>query len=147
MTGYQAAMGLAQLRRIDRIIAEKRRVASTYNEHLNGIPGLHLPVERDWARNVYWMYAVVVNAEFRMSRDELANALRNEGIDSRTFFCPMNQQPCLKAIPGFRATQCPVADRIWGTGLYLPSTNTLSADTIRHIADAIRRISRTGRAQ
>src|SRR5205823_1390464 len=91
MTGYQAAMGLAQLHRIDRIIAEKRRVASTYNTCLQGVPGLHLPVEREWAFNVYWMYAVVVTPEFGMTRDELGKVLRAEGIDTRTFFCPMNQ--------------------------------------------------------
>lgn len=145
MTGYQAAMGLAQLHRIDRIIAEKRRVASTYNASLRDIPGLRLPVEREWAFNVYWMYSVEVNPEFGMTRDELARALTAEGIDTRTFFCPMNQQPCLQTIPGFRSTPCPVADRIWETGLYLPSTYSLKADSISHIAEVIRRLSRTSR--
>jgi perosamine synthetase len=145
MTGYQAAMGLAQLRRIDRIIEEKRRVASVYNANLNGVPGLHLPVEREWAFNIYWMYAVEVTPEFGMTRDELANALKAHEIDTRTFFCPMNQQPCLRAIPGFNHAPCPVADRIWKTGLYLPSTYTLTDASIRHIAETIKRLSRTNR--
>lgn len=140
MTGYQAAMGLAQLHRIKRIIAEKRRVAAAYNAYLKDVPGLQLPVERDWAVNVYWMYAVVVTPEFGLSRDALAGALKAEGIDTRTFFCPMNQQPCLQKIPGFRAAPCPVADRIWEAGLYLPSTYTLNDDVIHHVADTIRRL-------
>jgi perosamine synthetase len=138
MTGYQAAMGLAQLRRIDHIVTEKRRVAHAYNHLLAGIPGLILPVEREWAHNVYWMYAVVVSPEFGMSRDELMARLKDKGVDTRTFFCPMNQQPCLQELPGFRAEPCPVADRIWENGLYLPSTYTLSEADLRQIADTLR---------
>jgi len=139
MTGFQAAMGLVQLRKIETIIAEKRRVAATYNHYLAGVPGLQLPVEREWARNVYWMYAMVVKPEFGISRDALRERLRREGIDTRTFFCPMNQQPCLQARPDFRPAPCPVADRLWETGLYLPSTYTLSEETIKEIADSIKR--------
>ena len=131
-------MGLAQLRRIEKIISEKRRVAQTYNALLAGIPGLLLPVERDWAKNVYWMYAVALTPKFGLSRDQLAQKLREKGIDTRTFFCPMNQQPCLQDIPGFRAKPCPVADNIWDTGMYLPSTYTLDEPTIRHISETIR---------
>jgi perosamine synthetase len=141
MTGYQAAMGLAQFAKIEQIIAEKRRVAHTYNHYLQGIEGLQLPVEAAWARNIYWMYALVVKPSFGMTRDQLMKRLRESGIDTRTFFYPMNQQPCLRALKGFRETACPVADRLWETGLYLPSTYTLSEETIKTIADTIRQAS------
>ena len=140
MTGYQAAMGLAQLHRIGHILSEKRRIAHTYNNYLKDVSGVKVPVERDWAFNVYWMYAIEVTPAFGITRDQLADALRAAGIDTRTFFCPMNQQPCLQSIPGFRAAPCPVADRIWETGMYLPSTYTLSEETIRHIADTMRHL-------
>jgi perosamine synthetase len=139
MTSYQAAMGLAQLRKIDRIIAEKRRVARAYNRALQGTPGLQLPAELDWAKNVYWMYAVVVTREFGLTRDQLAEALRADGIDTRTFFCPMNQQPCLRSRPGFREVPCPVADRLWEQGLYLPSSHTLTEQMIQRIAEGVRK--------
>lgn len=142
MTGPQAAMGLAQLHKIDHIIAEKRRVAHTYAYYLRDIPGLGLPVELDWAFNVYWMYAIVVKPEFGFTRDQLAGALQGEGIQTRTFFCPMNQQPVLRALPGFRDISCPVADRLWETGLYLPSTWNMSEETIKQIVDSIRRARR-----
>jgi len=137
MAGYQAAMGVAQLNKIEKIISEKRRIAHTYNLYLSGIPGLHLPVELDWARNVYWMYAITVQPDFGLTRDQLIKALADVGIDTRTFFCPMNQQPCLQEIPGFRATPLPIADELWATGLYLPSTHTLTEDKVRSIADVI----------
>ena len=145
MTGYQAAMGLAQYRRIEKIISEKRRVATTYNDLLAGIAGLQLPHEAEWARNVYWMYAVVVHPQFGMSRNELMKWLSNDGIDTRTFFCPMNQQPCLRSRDGFREVPCPVADRLWETGLYLPSTYTLSQETLAKITGSIRAAFSYGR--
>lgn len=141
MTGYQAAMGSAQFAKIEHIVSEKRRVAHTYNKYLRNVEGLQLPHEADWARNVYWMYAVVVRPEFGASRDELMTELRGAEIDTRTFFCPMNQQPCLQSVPDFRAVPCPVADRLWEDGLYLPSTYSLSEHVIEQIADAVRSAS------
>jgi perosamine synthetase len=145
MTGYQAAMGLAQLHKIDHIIAEKRRVARTYTRYLQEIPGLQLPVELDWAFNVYWMYAIVVQPEFGLTRDQLAQALWKDEIQTRTFFCPMNQQPVLQSQTGFRDVPCPVADRLWETGLYLPSAWSLSEQTIEKIVESIRRAYQQGR--
>jgi perosamine synthetase len=138
MTGYQAAMGLAQVRRIEKIIENKRRVARSYSRSLAGIPGIQLPTEAEWARNVYWMYALVIKPEFGKSRDELMRWLEERGIETRTFFCPMNQQPCLEKEPGFRPVPCPVAENLWKTGLYLPSTYTLSEEDIIKISDTVR---------
>lgn len=137
MTGYQAAMGVAQLAKIERFIDEKRRIAATYNRQLRDVFGLQLPVELPWARNVYWMYAVAVQPEYGLSRDELAARLREHGVETRTFFCPMNQQPCLQK-PGRRMPPCPVADRLWERGLYLPSSTNLSDETIASIAGKIK---------
>ncbi len=144
MTGYQAAMGVVQIQRIDEILESKRRIARLYGEKLTGIPGLQLPIEKEWAKNVYWMYAVVLQPEFGMSRDEFADRLRERGVDTRTFFCPMNQQPFLKEQPGYREVACPVADRLWENGLYLPSSHTLDSPTIQIVADTIREIQNEG---
>lgn len=141
MTGYQAAMGVAQVKKIERIVEEKRRVAHTYNRYLSDIPGLQLPAELEWARNVYWMYAIRVKPEFGLSRDHLAMKLAEAGIETRTFFCPMNQQPCLLELPGFRPEPCHVADDLWTSGLYLPSTHTLSETGIQYISEIIHQVS------
>ena len=140
MTGYQAAMGVAQMNKIEHIIDEKRRLAHTYNRFLDDVPGLQLPAELDWARNVYWMYAITIKPEFGLTRDQLATKLADAGIETRTFFCPMNQQPCLREIPGFRTNPLPVADLLWETGLYLPSTHTLSESAIQMITDLIQSV-------
>jgi len=137
LTGFQAAMGLVQLSKIEKIISEKRRIAHIYSQYLVNIEGLQLPTEMPWARNVYWMYAVVVEPRFGLSRDELTKVLETEGIETRTFFCPMNQQPCFQSLPGFRAAHCPIADRLWETGLYLPSSPTLDEMEIQRITGFI----------
>ncbi len=139
MTGMQASMGAVQVDKLEYIISEKRRVAHTYSRYLSEIPGLQLPTEAEWARNVYWMYAIVVKPEFGISRDQLTEWLYREGIETRTFFCPMNQQPCFRSQAGFRDISCPVADRLWETGLYLPSSYTLSEETIRTIANILKK--------
>ena len=137
MTGYQAAMGLAQLEKIDEIVAKKRNLAHRYNAALSHVPGLQLPPEMNWAKNVYWMYALSVRSEFGRTRDYLTKYLAESGIETRTFFCPMNQQPCLEEISGFRKVPCPVADDLWQTGIYLPSSYSLTDDEVAQISDAI----------
>jgi perosamine synthetase len=141
MTGFQAAMGRAQLRRADFIIEQKRRVAHTYNELLADVPGLVTPAEKDWARNVYWMYSVVVTDDFPLTRDELAEALAGEGIETRTFFCPMNLQPFLREQKGFRDVPCPVAEDLWQRGLYLPCGITLSYEDIAGIVERVQAVA------
>src|ERR1051325_513986 len=79
MTGYQAAMGLAQFHKIEHIITEKRRLAPTYTRFLAEVEGIQPPHEAEWAKNVYWMYAIVVQPEFGMTRDALVDHLRAKG--------------------------------------------------------------------
>lgn len=138
MPGFVAALGLAQFRKINQIVEEKRRVAHSYNNKLKDLLGLQLPAELDWAKNVYWMYGLVVKPEYGIGRDQLTEALSERGIQTRTFFCPMNQQPVLKKMEGFRDVPCPVADSLWENGIYLPSTWNLSEENISFVCDAIR---------
>lgn len=141
MTNMQAAIGCAQLERIEDIIAAKRLLARRYTERLCDIPGLQLPTEKPWARNVYWMYCIVVDpAVFGCTRDDLTARLAAAGVETRTMFCPLNLQPALKGhmVP----TSCPVAERLWREGCYLPSTPTLSNSQLDYICDIIRRAQR-----
>jgi perosamine synthetase len=142
MTGFQAALGLAQFRKIDAILDAKRRLARAYNSRLATVPGIRTPAELEWAKHVYWMYAVLVEDEFGIGRDELAQGLAEAGIETRTFFCPLNRQPFLRAQAGFREIPTPVAERLWQRGLYLPSTHTLEDAKLDHIVAQIRRLGR-----
>ncbi len=134
MTNIQAAIGLAQLDKIDDYVAARRRHADQYIELLRGIEGLRMPVERPWARNVYWMFGVVVEDGFGCSRDELMSALAARGVETRTFFIPMHEQPVFHRLGLFRDERYPVASDIGRRGLYLPSRQRVrrSAEVTLH---------------
>ena len=93
MTNLQAAVGLAQLERLDEYVALRRLHGAKYTAALRDVEGLRLPVERPWAKNVYWMYGIVVEDSFGCSRDDLMAGLAERGVETRTFFIPMHEQP------------------------------------------------------
>lgn len=141
LTNLQAAVGVAQLEEIDRFIAIKQEMARTYQELLSGVPGLILPQEKEWARSVYWMYAVLVEKEFGLSRDELMKRLRERGVDTRTFFIPLHRQPLFQAKAAYRNLSFPVSEALSEKGLYLPSGLALTKDQMKRVAAEIRRIA------
>lgn len=138
MTGYQAAMGRVQMRKIEQSVEARRALARSYTQRLKDVPGIRTPIELDWARNVYWMYSIVVEDEFPLGRDELMDALKRDGIETRTAFYPMNLQPVLRKRPGFRESSCPVAEDLWNRGMYLPSSNKLTEAQVDRVVDSIR---------
>lgn len=122
MTNMQAAIGLAQLKKAKGLISKKRETAAHYNQYLSGIPGLRLPVEQGWAKSVYWMYGLLVEDSFGLSRNRLRGELFKQGIETRTFFVPMHEQPVIKRLSHDETKRkYPVAEYISKRGLYLPS--------------------------
>jgi perosamine synthetase len=134
MTNLQAALGCAQMTRIDGILLRKRQIARWYERRLCDVPRLRLPVERPWAMNVYWMYGVVV---IDGTRDALMARLEEFGIESRTFFCPMSTQPALLARHAVRG-DCPEAERLWQQGMYLPSGCDLTEADVDLVCEVLR---------
>jgi perosamine synthetase len=133
MTNLQAAIGVAQLERIDAFLARKRQIAEWYSEELRGVAGITLPLERDGTRNVYWMYSILVDEPYALRRDELMQDLRGRGIDSRPFFHPLDTLP-----PYLAERPKPVSLALSRTGLNLPSSPRLTEDQVRMIAGCIR---------
>ncbi|MGA3083271.1 MAG: DegT/DnrJ/EryC1/StrS family aminotransferase [Thermodesulfobacteriota bacterium] len=143
MTNLQAGLGVAQLKKINNHIKKKRWMAREYEKELKPIPGLRLPIEKPWAKNVYWMYGILVEKAFGLSRDQLMVQLKNQGIDTRSFFVPMHLQAVFKekVVKSKRFGRYPVAERLSEQGLYLPSGLTISRDQIRYIGDQIKRLA------
>lgn len=137
LTAMQAAMGVVQTARLEEIVAKKIGLYRRYQQRLTKIPGIHLVREPRDGRHVHWMVGLRVGREFGVSRDHLRDHLASQGVDTRTFFCPMNQQPFLKPPPGGRAVACSVADALWQDGLYLPSTTSLADADLDFICGAI----------
>ena len=137
LTNVQAALGLAQAERIDETVTRKRWMGNAYSERLDGIPGLQLPVERPWARQIYWMYGVVLDRQHQLSGQEFAARLRERGVDTRPFFLGMHAQPALLQRDLFRDETYPVADDLARQGLYLPSGLGLSEAQLEQVCAAV----------
>lgn len=138
MTNLQAAVGLAQIERIDEIVAKKRWMGSAYSERLGDIDGLQLPVERPWARQVYWMYGVVLGEEHDLDAAVLAQRLLEREVQTRPFFLGMHEQPVLCERGLFAGERYPVTERIARRGLYLPSGLTITEAQIDAVCSAVR---------
>jgi perosamine synthetase len=142
MTNLQAAIGLAQFEHIEQLVQLRRKNARLYNERLKDIPGLTLPVEKSWAKNVYWMYGVLVQDKFGMTRDDLMARLKQDGIDTRGFFVPMHRQPVFTDMGLFHQERYPVAEDIGLRGFYLPSSSGLREANIELICKKIKQAKR-----
>jgi perosamine synthetase len=124
LTNIQAAIGLAQTEKADEKVAKKREIARWYLELFSGCPDVELPFEAPGAKNVYWMFGVKLSDRFAQGRDAVMAELKEKGVDTRAFFCPMHLQPVFeKADPRFpdRSRSWPVSEELWRRGLYLPS--------------------------
>ena len=140
MTNLQAAIGLAQFERIDELVERRRAHAHLYNRLLKDIEGISLPPERQWAKNVYWMYGILIQDSFGASRDELMGRLKDRGIETRAFFIPVHQQLAFVKMGLFRGESYPVAEVLSRRGLYLPSGSGLQEEQIQEICRVIREI-------
>jgi perosamine synthetase len=142
LTNLQAALGVAQVERIDEIITKKRWMAQEYYRQLRGLSGLQLPAEEKWAKSVYWMYGLVLSEEYELNNCEFAKRLFEKGVDTRPFFIGMHEQPALLRRGLFGGEKYPVAERIARQGLYLPSGLTITKEQIQEVASAVREVLR-----
>jgi len=141
MTNMQAAIGYAQLDRIKELINKRRNSALLYNKYLCGVKEVRLPAEEDWAKNVYWMYAIVLERNAKIGRDRLMKKLLDYGIETRPFFVPMHSQPIMKKLSLVnKNTRYPVSDYISKNGLYLPTSPLLTEKNIKYISRTIKKL-------
>jgi perosamine synthetase len=137
LTNLQAAVGLAQLERIDESVQKKRWMAAAYTERLKDVRLLQLPVEEMWAKNVYWMYGIVLDESVGMDAVEFARRLDEKGVMTRPFFLGMHEQPVFRDMGLFLDEHYPVAERIARQGLYLPSGMTLTEAQVELVCQAV----------
>lgn len=136
MTNLQAAVGVAQMERVEKFLERRRQIGARYNLHLSKIKGIVLPPNKDWAKTVYWIYSLLVNEkEAGITRDELCARLSSMGIENRPFFFPMHIQP-----PYFQHGEFSVTERVSKQGMSLPSGNEITDESIDRVCDAIQRI-------
>jgi len=133
MSNLQAALGVAQMERLEELVARKREIFGLYRELLQGVAGLRMNPEPEGTRNGYWMSTVVWNRALGIDRDRLVAAMRAAKIDARVFFHP------LSAFPMFAGSQfdTPVARSLEGCGLNLPCYHDMEEQDIRRVAELL----------
>jgi perosamine synthetase len=141
MSNVQAALGVAQLERLDEFVARKRRMGARYTELLADLPGLELPLAAtDYAENIYWVYGVVLSDDLPFDAAEAMRRLGAQRIGTRPFFWPMHEQPVLRRMGLFEGVRCPVAERLARRGFYVPSGLALTDDQLERVAVAVRAV-------
>lgn len=134
MTNLQAAVGVAQLERIDWFVERKRKVADLYKSHLADIGNVVLPIEKDYAKNIFWMFTICIKEACKVSRDELMQLLKSEGVDTRPVFYPLHVMPPYRTEKTY-----PISEKISKAGISLPSSATLTEQDVDRICRLIAR--------
>ncbi len=141
LTNVQAALGLAQLQRIDEFLARKREIMGWYREFLAERKDLQLNAELPWARSSFWMVCVLL-PEW-VSQEAVMSELRLNGVDTRPFFHPMHTLPPYEKsyrVVGREGEKCPVAEDLAARGINLPSGVGLSRTDVEYITQMVRQV-------
>ena len=135
MPNILAAMGLAQLENIDEYLVCKRKNAKLYNELLKDVKGISIIKQVDYIDNCYWLYSILVEDDFRMSRDELLELLKDNGIQARPFFLPVHD---MKPYYGSRCGNLDNTIEVSNRGVNLPSSVSLTEEEVIKICKIIK---------
>lgn len=140
MTNLQAALGVAQVERIEEFVMIKRRLGAYYRNKLADIKGIKGQVEKPWAKTVYWMYCIELDKTLGITAEEMMSTLAKKGIGTRPFFLGLHEQPALHKMGLFQNEYYPVTERIARQGLYLPSGLTLKESQVDEVVSAVRAV-------
>jgi len=139
MSNLQAAVGVAQMERLEQTLAKKRQIGAWYDELLADVEALErLPARTPYAENIHWVYGVVLKDAVPFDAEEAMRRLAAAGIGTRPFFWPMHEQPALRRMGLFEGVSCPVAERIARRGFYIPSGVALTREQAETTAEAVR---------
>lgn len=132
MSNLLAALGCAQIERIEELLTMKKRVFGMYQERLKDIDGISMNIEKPGDRNTYWMSSVILDKDFGISRDSVMAKLREAMIDTRPFFHVLSDYPMYEEV------NTPMARHIADNGINLPSGVLLSEEEIEYICNELK---------
>lgn len=139
MTNMQAALGLAQLERLDEFVDRKRRMGQRYSQLLQGTSGLQIPLAKTaYADNIYWVYGIVLDDAVDFDAQEAIRRMAEKKVACRPFFYPMHQQPVLQKRGLFLNESHPVAERLYRRGFYIPSGMGLTENQMEEVIVALK---------
>lgn len=141
LSNIQAAVGVAQLERLEEFINRKRNIGKQYTDLLSDLSGLQLPLaQTDYANNIYWVYGIVLKDEVDFDAKEVMRRLGELKIGTRPFFWGMHEQPVFQKMGLFREESYPIAEKIARRGFYIPSGMALNNEQIEEVSLALHKV-------
>lgn len=140
MSSMQAALGIAQLERIEELVDRKRRIFKWYEEEIGGVNGITLNYEAPDTKNSYWMVTIIIDEKFGIRKEKLIALMSEKGIDCRPFFHPLSSLPAYQHLEqalqaSYRKT---ISYQISPYGINLPSGLNLTEEKIQYVCDALK---------
>lgn len=142
MSSLQAALGLAQLERIDELVARKRELFSWYEQELSDVDGLTLNAEVPGTRNAYWMVTALLDPRFGITKERLMALLDERGIDTRPFFHPLSSIPAYAGTEEARraSERNHVSYALSPYGINLPSGLNLTEEAVSYVCESLKAV-------
>jgi len=141
MSNVQAALGVAQLERIDSTIKKKQWIGEEYNKLLSDVDGIELPCPSTaYAKNIYWVFGIVVADNISCNADSVMALLSEKNVGTRPFFWSMHEQPVFQRLGLFIGESYPVSERISRRGFYIPSGVSISKKNIDVVSQSVARV-------
>ena len=140
-TNLQSAIGLSQLEKLNKFIDKKRSIGKIYNKELSKIKIFNTPLQKTkYAKNIYWVYGIVLKKNSTISSESLMKKLKKSGIETRNFFWPLHKQPVFKKMGLFKKVKLPVSEYLAKNGLYLPTGLSLTLSQQKFVINKIKKI-------
>lgn len=141
MTNLQAALGKAQLERLNEFVSLKRNMGKQYMQRLAGVTAIQLPPGKTaFADNIYWVFGMVLKDNVPFDAAEAMKKMAAEKIGTRPFFWPMHEQPVFHKMGLFKNEKYPVAENIARRGFYVPSGLAITSEQIDTVSEAVKKI-------
>ena len=141
MTNLQAALGVAQLERLDEFVTKKRHIGSLYRKLLKGIETIELqPEQPAYSKNIYWVFGIVLKDNFPYDAESMMKKLADKKIGTRPFFYPMHQQPVFHKMGLFKNEKLPVSERLAKRGFYVPSGLAIMDKQVEEVAETLKNL-------
>jgi len=142
MSSMQAALGLAQLERIDELVERKRQIFDWYKSELGNIQGITLNYEASDAKNTYWMVTVVIDEKFELKKERIIGLISEKGIDCRPFFHPLSSIPAYQKLEQAKKARQKNknAYKISPYGLNLPCGMNMTEEKVKYVCGVLKSI-------
>jgi len=140
MSSMQAALGLAQLERIDELVEKKRQIYFWYRKNLQSIEGITLNYEPPRTKNSYWMVTAIFDSKFGLEKEEIIHKFKDYSIDLRPFFYPLSMEPAYSALPAAHKAQKQnsISYRISPYGVNLPCGMNLLEKDVKFVVQTLK---------